>query len=550
MAGYFRADRRRLAARAGRDRSPTTRRGLVPLVVPITLVAAPRPRHAGAVPAGPGLPAAASEGADAAQPCLTSWTRDPRVRVRTRGSARSRRPLRRLLDAARAARRGQSRPRHRHRRRQRAGEAGGRLPRSASRSSNAPTCATTSSWSDGLADIADGLRAPPRRVRAAPVIRTTGSSRFCDGGAAALVVGDENPLRQIEGWRRTHRRRAFACRSGRWTPTWSCRPRCCSRSSTPPARSGRAIHAHLRRVLAVPRATRGARRLADAARRAHAAAVAELLDGLPIDRSVAPVAGFRGGTREARRRLRGLHRAERLAGYDAGAQPSRARRDERALALSALRAHRPARGGAGGSRRGRRPLPRRRVPRAADRATRAGGELRDLQSRTTTPRRLRAVGPGDARRRTAAIAGPYVYTEPISSRPPRRTTRCGTPRSARWSRPAGCTATCACTGRRRFSSGRATPDEAFDLAVRAERPVPARWPRPERLHQHRLGDRRQARSPVADRAVSGTIRSMSFASTSRKFDRGRLHRTVEWGRSEDRLEARPATPIHRAETAG
>ena len=90
--------------------------------------------------------------------------------------------------------------------------------------------------------------------------------------------------------------------------------------------------------------------------------------------------------------------------------------------------------------------------------------------------------------------------------------------SARWSTRDGCTATCGCTGRRRFSSGPGRPRPRWP-SQRAERLLRTRRPRPERLRGHGLGHPRQARSRVGpERPVFGTVRYMSFASTSRKFD--------------------------------
>jgi deoxyribodipyrimidine photo-lyase len=51
-----------------------------------------------------------------------------------------------------------------------------------------------------------------------------------------------------------------------------------------------------------------------------------------------------------------------------------------------------------------------------------------------------------------------------------------------------------------------------------ERSIPARWPRPKRLRQHRVGDWGKTRPAVAAATVYGTVRSMSYASTVRKFD--------------------------------
>ena len=168
---------------------------------------------------------------------------------------------------------------------------------------------------DGLGDLAEGLR----RRNTGFVLRRFPDHRI-DAFAAqvrpALVVADENPLRQIAGW---HRTIAAALRVPLWTVDADVvvpsrlllKEQYAARTIRP------RIHARLREFLTVPRATR-ARVAWRTPRGVHSLRPsAGLLDGLPCDRSVAAVRGFRGGTAEARRRLRTFIR-RRLADYDEG----------------------------------------------------------------------------------------------------------------------------------------------------------------------------------------------------------------------------------------
>ena len=168
---------------------------------------------------------------------------------------------------------------------------------------------------DGLGDLSEGLT----RRNAGLVLRRFPDHRI-DAFAAevrpALVVADENPLRQIEGW---HRTIAATLRVPLWTVDADVvvpsrlllKEQYAARTIRP------RIHARLREFLAVPRTTRA--RVAWRAPRGMQTLPpsAALLDRFPCDRSVAPVPGVRGGTAEARRRLRTFIR-RRLAAYDEG----------------------------------------------------------------------------------------------------------------------------------------------------------------------------------------------------------------------------------------
>jgi deoxyribodipyrimidine photo-lyase len=165
---------------------------------------------------------------------------------------------------------------------------------------------------EGLADIAAGLRArrvgfvvrrPPRHRLAA----------FAEEVRAAIVIGDENPLRQTAAWRD---RAASELRAPLWTVdadvivpsrlmgkeqygARTMRPRLLARLDEFVEPGGDSPARVAWRPKAAPPSL---------------APGEDLLGGLPIDRSATPVSGFPGGTGEARRRLRRLVRA-RLAAY-------------------------------------------------------------------------------------------------------------------------------------------------------------------------------------------------------------------------------------------
>jgi len=166
---------------------------------------------------------------------------------------------------------------------------------------------------EGLGDIAEGLR----RRRVGFVLR-----RYPDHNLMALaeevrpaiVVGDENPLRQTEAWRT---RVADALRVPLWTVDADVvvpsllleREQYAARTIRP------RILARLDEFL-VPAADH----VAHTAWRAPAGLVSastsdDLLDGLPIDRSVRPTSTHRGGTIEARRKLTDFVR-NGLGNYD------------------------------------------------------------------------------------------------------------------------------------------------------------------------------------------------------------------------------------------
>jgi deoxyribodipyrimidine photo-lyase len=167
---------------------------------------------------------------------------------------------------------------------------------------------------DGLPDIARALR----RRGAGFVVRRhpdADVARFCDEAGAALVVGDENPLREPERWRQ-------AAASRLRVPFWTVDADVVVPTSLlgKEQYAARAIRPRLRPL--IPRYLE--------ARREPSARVAwreGRIRGLPADRSTvdalivnasaARVSSFRGGPVQARRVLQRFLR-ERLRGYAVG----------------------------------------------------------------------------------------------------------------------------------------------------------------------------------------------------------------------------------------
>jgi len=136
---------------------------------------------------------------------------------------------------------------------------------------------------------------------------------FCDEVAAALVVGDENPLRDAERWRQRVSR-------GLRVPFWTVDadvvvPSRLLEKEQYAARTIRPrIHRHLEWFLVAPRETR-ARIRGVPPRGVHSRPPGpNLLDPLVIDRRVGPVATFEPGPLAGRRRLRRFVRTA-LGGY-------------------------------------------------------------------------------------------------------------------------------------------------------------------------------------------------------------------------------------------
>jgi len=154
---------------------------------------------------------------------------------------------------------------------------------------------------DGIPDIAEALE--KRNIgfvlRRYPDHSLT---RFCDEVKPCLVIGDENPLRETEQWRQAATKKL---KSPLWTvdadvivPT---------KLLEKAQYASHIIRPRLERQLdqfLVRPANPKARVEWKPARRLQSLLVDfDITDGWKIDRSVAPVAGFQGGTKEASRRL-------------------------------------------------------------------------------------------------------------------------------------------------------------------------------------------------------------------------------------------------------
>ena len=166
---------------------------------------------------------------------------------------------------------------------------------------------------EGLPELADGLA----RRGVGFVLRRSPDHAllpFLHDVKPALVVGDENPLRQTEGWRQ---RMAGALRVPLWTVDADVVvPSALLLKEQYAARTIRPrIHARLSEFLLTPRGPRAAvawRMPRGLTRLRPSLAV---LDGFPCDRSVVPVSGVKGGRTEGLRRLRAFVR-RRLDAYD------------------------------------------------------------------------------------------------------------------------------------------------------------------------------------------------------------------------------------------
>ncbi len=154
---------------------------------------------------------------------------------------------------------------------------------------------------EGLPGLEEGLR----RRGVTLVLRRHPEHRlgpFLEQVRPAIVIGDENPLRQGEAWRRTL---TDTLRVPFWTVDADVVvPSRLMGKEQYAARTIRPrIHERLREFLVSPRDVHARVSWGAASSPASLAASGDLLDGLPIDRAVSPVDGLRGGTAEARKHL-------------------------------------------------------------------------------------------------------------------------------------------------------------------------------------------------------------------------------------------------------
>ena len=166
---------------------------------------------------------------------------------------------------------------------------------------------------EGLADIADGLAT--RRVGF--VLRRSPQHRlepFLHEVRPALVIGDENPIRQMEGWRTAI---ADLVRVPFWTVDADVVvPSALLEKEQYSARTIRPrIHKQLETFLVEPSKTKARVKRSFTLARPNAPASIDILDRVPMDRSVGAVDTLFGGTRAARRALNAFI-THALSSYD------------------------------------------------------------------------------------------------------------------------------------------------------------------------------------------------------------------------------------------
>jgi deoxyribodipyrimidine photo-lyase len=165
---------------------------------------------------------------------------------------------------------------------------------------------------EALPEVAEGLE----RRNVGFVIRRDGEhglERFCEEVGAALLVGDENPLRETEEWRR---RVSRALRVPFWTVDADLVvPSRLLEKEQYAARTIRPrIHRQLEWSLVASRDTKARVRWVRPRGLRTFPPGPALLDSFPIDRRVQPVATFESGPRAGQRRLRRFVRTA-LNGY-------------------------------------------------------------------------------------------------------------------------------------------------------------------------------------------------------------------------------------------
>ena len=129
-----------------------------------------------------------------------------------------------------------------------------------------------------------------------------------------------------------------------------------------------------------------------------------------------------------------------------------------------------------------------------------------------------------------------MFTPTSSSSRPRPTMRCGTQRSGRWLSRARCTASCACTGQRKYWSGLQVPNRRWRMAsssTTGRSALQISSPRCRNSCGCRFSlDGRDPNGYVglawailgihdmgwAERAIFGKIRFMNYDGCRRKFD--------------------------------
>jgi deoxyribodipyrimidine photo-lyase len=154
----------------------------------------------------------------------------------------------------------------------------------------------------GISDIALGLE---QRAIGFVLRRYPDHSllKFCEEARPALVIGDENPIRQAEAWRQTVARKLKA-------PFWTVDAdvlvptRLLEKAQYSAFIIRPRLHARLAEFLIAPR-NPNARHCWKPARPPHSVPLdVDLTEGWKISRSVEPVSGFAGGTTQALKQLK------------------------------------------------------------------------------------------------------------------------------------------------------------------------------------------------------------------------------------------------------
>jgi deoxyribodipyrimidine photo-lyase len=280
--------------------------------------------------------------------------------------------------------------------------------------------------------------------------------KFCEEVRPALVVGDENPIRQARGWRETVARKLKI-------PLWTVDADVIVPSKLLEKEQHAAfiirprLQKHLKQFLVLsadpkaqvvwtkPRERKGYTSDID---------VDEVTKGWDIDRSVEPVAQWKGGSREGLRRVKEFVQHKLPNHLQDRNHPEREGTSRLSpylhfghispvtVALAVEKADVP------------RPV-KERLSASGRHVAGAFRESGALQSNYDS------FECGESGRnvlwlRMLAIHGRFSIPK-RNSKTRKRTTFSGTPPRCRWSRLAGCTTTCACTGERKFWSGPSRP---------------------------------------------------------------------------------------------
>ena len=253
--------------------------------------------------------------------------------------------------------------------------------------------------------------------------------KFCEEISPCLVVSDENPIREPERWRQTFAKKLRV-------PFWTVDadvivPSHLLLKEQYGARTIRPRITALLDEFLVPVGKLKPRvRWQPEKKIASLSTEADLLENLPINRAVEPVASLHGGTDEGLKLLKSFLR-ERLAGYDEGRNHPDQDHTSRLspyLHFGHLGPHTVALAVKECGRA--RPRPR-GVPRTVDCAARTGHQFLPLQSELRQPQVRGTLGAAHPRGTRAATSA-SISIPNGSLKTPKRTIPCGTPHNGRW----------------------------------------------------------------------------------------------------------------------